>query len=202
MAKNNKRISINSLDNVMKEKFNNRVVDTWNDIEVVMKRSISITETLEFVNNVVMSCFSDSNGFMPEVMDFAVKSNILTKYANFSLPDNLEHRHEIVYCSDAVRFVCQHINMEQLNEIMKSINKKIAYLCNTNTIGIQKQLTELVGSFEKMQESTVNMFSNITPEDITKIVGALDKGVLDEDKLVQAYLKHTTHPEALTEVKE
>lgn len=124
MAKNEKRISITALDKIMKEKFDNQVVDTWNDIEVVMKRNLSITETLEFVNDVVMSCFSDSNGFVPEVMDFAIKSNILSKYANFSLPDKLEHRHEIIYRTDAVFFVCEHINMEQLREITASIDKK------------------------------------------------------------------------------
>lgn len=192
MAKNEKRISISALDKVMKEKFDNQVVDTWNDIEVVMKRNLSITETLEFVNNVVMSCFSDNNGFIPEVMDFAIKSNILSKYANFSLPDKLEHRHDIIYRTDAVFFVCEHINMEQLREITASIDRKIAYLCNTNIMGIQRQMTELIGAFEKMQESTANMFANITPEDMTKIIGALDNGSFSEDKLVQAYLKHMT----------
>lgn len=200
MAKNEKRISINTLDKVMKEKFDNQTIDMWNDIEVVMKRNLSMTETLEFANDVVMSCFSDSNGFIPEVLDFAIKSNILTKYANFTLPDNLEHRHEIIYCSDAVSFVLQHINMEQLREITASIDRKIAYICNTNVMGIQKQMAELVGAFEKMQESTVNMFSSITPDDMTKIIRALDKGGFSEDKLVQAYLKHTT-PKASPEDK-
>lgn len=195
MANNKKRISIRSLDSIIKEKYDNEVVDTWNDIEVVMKRNLSMTETLEFVNDVVTSCFSDLNGFIPEVMDFAIKSNILSKYANFFLPDNLEHRHEIIYHSDAVFFVCQHINMEQLREITASINKKITYLCNSNIMGIQKQMVDLIGAFEKIQENTANIFSRITPDDMTKIVGALEGG-FSEDKLVQAYLKQTTPPEA------
>ena len=202
MAKSEKRISINTVDRIVKEKFDNRVVDTWYDIEVVMKRNLSMTETLEFVNDVVMSCFSDSNGFVPEVVDFATKSNILSKYANFSLPDNLEHRHKIIYQTDAVQFVCSHINRAQLREIMASIDKKIAYLCNTNIMDIQKRMTELVDAFEKMQESTANMFTNITPDDMTNVIGALDKGGFSEDKLVQAYLKHTATPEMVAGVAE
>lgn len=191
MAKNEKKVSISSLDNVVKEQRTEKIVDTWHDIEVTVKPSISFTETLEFANDVTMSCFSDENGFVPEVMDFAIKSNILSKYANFSLPDNLEHRHEIIYNTDAVQFVCQRINMEQLREITASIDRKIAYLCNSNIMGIQRQMTELIGAFEKMQQSTAEMFSNITPEDMIKVIGALDNGAFNEEKLASAYLAQT-----------
>ncbi len=199
MAKSEKKVSINSLNKVMKNQRSEKIVDTWHDIEVTIKPSISFIETLEFVNDVVMSCFSDNNGFVPEVMDFAIKSNILSKYANFSLPDDLEHRHDIIYNSDAVQFVCQRINMEQLREITASIDKKIAYLSNSNVMGIQKQTAELIDAFEKVQQSITKMFSGITPDDMAKIIGALDKDGFSEDKLVQAYLKHSTPSKASPE---
>lgn len=191
MAKSEKKVSINSLDKVMKEQHPEKIVDTWHDIAVTVKPSISFTETLEFVNDVVMSCLSEENGFVPEVMDFAIKSNILTKYANFSLSDDLERRHEIIYNTDVVPFVCQRINMEQLREITVSIDKKIAYLCNSNVVGVQKQMAELIGAFEKMQQSTAEMFANITPEDMEKVIGAMDNGAFNEEKLVRAYLAQT-----------
>lgn len=191
MAKNEKKISIGSLDKVIKENFVNKTTAEWCGLEVTLKHSLSFTEVLEFVNDVVMSCFHEKSGFMPEVMDFAIKSNILSKYANFSLPDNLEHRYEIIYNSDAVDFVCQNINIQQLREITASIDRKISHLCNTNVMNIQKQMMELVSAFENMQQKTSDMFANFTPDDLAKIVGAIDEGGLNEEKIVRAYLEQT-----------
>lgn len=191
MAKNEKKVSINSLDKVIKENFTNKASVEWHGLEVAIKHNLSFTEMLEFVNDVVMSCFQDDGDFVPEVMDFAIKSNILSKYANLSLPDKLEHRYEIIYNSDAVDFVCQNINMQQLREITASIDRKISYLCNTNVMNIQKQMMALVSAFEDMQQKTTDMFSNFTPDDLVKIMGAIDDGGLNEEKVVKAYLEQT-----------
>lgn len=200
MAKNEKKISINSLDKIIKENYNNTTTAVWYDVEVTIKKTLAFKDMLEFVNDVVMSCFQDKSGFVPEVVDFAIKSNILSRYANFSLPDKLEHRYEIIYCTDAVEFVRQFINMEQLNEITASINKKISYLCNTNVMNIQKQIMELVSSFETMQQRTTDMFANLTPEDMAKVLSAFEDGKFSEEKLVEAYLQKTRSPKTEVEV--
>lgn len=196
MAKNEKRVSINTTDTIMKERFGNTATEQWYDAEVKIKRSISFTEMLTFVNDVVMSCFQQDGGFMPEVLDFAIKSNILTKYANFSMPDNLEHRYEIIYNTDAVDFVCRHINMGQLNEIVASVNRKLDYMCNSNVAAIQRQLNKVVESFEDVQQQTAKLFDGISSEDIAKITDAISNGELSGDKIVEAYLKQTKPAEA------
>lgn len=199
MAKNEKKVSINSLDKAIKENFTNQVNAEWRGLEVSIKHNLSFTEVLEFVNDVVMSCFQDDGNFIPEVMDFAIKSNILSKYTNFSLPDKLEHRYEIIYNSDVVDFVCQNINMQQLREITASIDRKISYLCNTNVMNIQKQMMELVSAFENMQQKTADMFANFTPDDLTKIMGALNEDGFNEEKIVKAYLEQTKPVETESE---
>lgn len=199
MAKNEKKVSINSLDKVIKENFTNQVNAEWHGLEVSIKHNLSFTEALEFVNDVVMSCFQDDGNFVPEVMDFAIKSNILSKYTNFSLPDKLEHRYEIIYNSDVVDFVCQNINMQQLREITASIDRKISYLCSTNVMNIQKQMMELVSAFENMQQKTADIFANFTPDDLTKIMGALNEDGFSEEKVVKAYLEQTKPVETESE---
>lgn len=199
MAKNEKKISIASLDRIIKENFDNAAVEQWYDTEVKIKRSISFTEMMEFVNDVVMSCFQDEGGFVPEVLDFAIKSNILTRYANFSMPDNLEHRYEIIYQTDAVDFVCRNINMGQLNEIVASINRKIDYLCNTNVASINRKVTEMVSAMENLQAQTMEVFGGISTDDISKIANAVASGELSGDKIVEAYLNQTKPAEAATE---
>ena len=128
MAKSEKRISISVMDKIIKEHFENTTTEQWYGIEVQIKKTLSFTEMMEFVNDVVLSCFQEDGGFVPEVMDFAIRSNILSKYANFSLPDKLEHRYEIIYMTDIIDLVCSRINGAQLNEIVAYINRKVEFL--------------------------------------------------------------------------
>lgn len=191
VKKRTKKVSIKSLDKVIDENFANVTTMEWHGLEISIKHSLSFTDMLEFVNDVVQSCFNEKNGFVPEVMDFAIKSSILSKYANFSLPDNLKHRYQIIYNSDAVDFVRQNIDTQQLREIVASIDRKISYLCNTNVMSIQKQVMELLSAFENIRQKTSDMFANFTPDDMTKIMGALDNGNFNVEKIVKAYLEQT-----------
>lgn len=198
MAKNEKRVSINIMDKVMKENFQNTLLDTWYGTEIKITKSISFTDMLSFVSDVVNSCFQDDGGFMPEVMDFAIKSNILNRYTNVSMPDNLEHRYELIYCTDVIDFVCQRISAGQLQEIISSVSKKLDYMSDSNVIGIKKKTEELISAFENMQKQTENMFSNVTPDDFSKLIGAIGDGKFSEDKVVEAYLNRTRKAETDT----
>lgn len=189
MAKSEKKVSINQFENVMKEYFQAKTTEQWFDVEVTIRRSLPFAEMLEFANDVVMSCFSETHGFLPEIMDFAVRSNILTRYANFSLPDNLEKRYEMIYNTDAVDFVLAHINMDQLKELLSAINRKIDYQCSTNINYVQKNLADLVSAFEQMQKNTEEMFGNIKPDDFNKVISAIaENGAIDEKKIVDAVM--------------
>lgn len=194
MAKGEKKVSISAVDNIISERFLNVVTEQWYDVEVKMRRSLPFTEVLAFVDDVVQSCFQRNGAYVPEVLDFAIKSNIIGKYTNVSMPDNLEHRYAILYNSDLVDFVCQHINMQQLQEMVSSINRKLAYMCDTNTVSVQNRLNDLISAFETMQEKTDAMFSDVTPDDMTRLVGAIGDGALTEEKIVEAYMKHKNTP--------
>lgn len=194
MAKGEKKVSISAVDNIIGERFLNVVTEQWYDVEVKMRRSLPFTEVLAFVDDVVQSCFQRNGAYVPEVLNFAIKSNIISKYTNVSMPDNLEHRYAILYNSDLVDFVCQHINMQQLQEMVNSINRKLAYMCDTNTVSVQNRLNDLISAFETMQEKTEAMFGDVTPDDMTRLVGAIGDGALTEEKIVEAYMKHKNTP--------
>ena len=189
MAKGEKKVSISAVDNIIGERFLNVVSEQWYDVEVKMRRSLPFTDMLTFVNDVVQSCFQRDGVYTPEVLDFAIKSNIISRYTNVSLPDKLEHRYAILYCSDLVDFVCQHINMQQVQEMVTSINRKLSYMCETNTVAIQNRLNDLVSSFEEMQKQTADVFGGVTQEDVTRLVGAIGNSTLTEERIVEAYMK-------------
>lgn len=190
MAKKEKRISINALEKIAKEQFPESVTEQWFDIEVTIKRSLPLKEMLEFVQEVVDACFTTDGTFVPEIMDFATKSGILTHYANFTLPDNLEKQYWLIYSTGAVDMVCQHINMVQLQEMIGGINRKIDHMCDTDIVATKAKLNDLYEAFVKMGTEVSDLFSGVNAEELQKMVGALGDTELNEEKIVSAYIQH------------
>lgn len=189
MAKTEKKVSIALFDKIAKEHFDNEVTIQWHEAEVKVRRSLPLMDVLAFVDDVVESCFHEQHGFMPEVKDFVIKSNILSRYANFTLPDNLEHRHQMVYCTDAVDAVYKVINTAQLQEIMDAIEDKIQFNCDTRAAEVQKRIEQAADAIEKLLNSTGALFSGITQDDLKALTGAITNGGLDEQKIVKAYME-------------
>ena len=168
----NRRISINAMDSIMKTQYENITTERWNEIDITIKRTISLGDMLSFVNDVVASCFQDNGA----------------KERPFFLPDNLEHRYAILYCTDIVNFVRGYADQEQVDEIINAIHQKVDYLCNTNVRAIQSKLNELISAFDNLQSKTADVFNNISSEDVAKLASVLSSGDLSEDKIVAAYM--------------
>ena len=196
MAKNDKRISIAAFDKVAKEQAVNDTVFDWHGVEITVKYTLGLTDMMEFVHDAAESCFSESGTFVPEVMDFAIKSNILSRYARFTLPDNLEHRYALIYETDAVDVVCEHINERQLLEITASIKRRVNYVCESKVTLIQQKAEEMFMAFEKLQKQSESMFDNVSKEDIQKLLSAVANGGFDEEAVVKAYLAQTKSPDS------
>lgn len=192
MAKTEKKVSIALFDKIVKEHFQNEATIQWHEAEVRVKRTLSLKEMLSFVDEVVGSCFHDELGYMPEVKDFAIKSNILTRYANFSVPDNLEHRYQMVYGTDAVDAVCAVIDTTQLQEIVNSINDKIRFLCDSKANLIQERINAVLETMEEMSNSTKDIFGGLSQDDLAALMSAITEHGLDEKKIVEAYLEQKT----------
>lgn len=191
MAKT-KKISISTFDKIVKESYDPVATVEWHGQEIVIKRTLSFKEMIEFVDSVTKTCFAlNTNAYMPEVKDFAIKSNILEKYANFSLPNNLEHRYELIYFSDAVEVVLNYINHQQFDEVMASIDAKINNLAQSNIEAMNKQMNELYTAFANLQAQLEGLFSGVKTENFNALISAFGNGGLNEDKLVEAYLAKT-----------
>lgn len=188
MAKTEKKVSVTLFDKIAKTHFKNETAIQWHEAEVRVKRTLPLPEMLGFVDNVVQSCFHDELGFMPEIKDFAIKSNVLTRYANFSLPENLEHRYQLICGTDAVDAVCGAIDTTQLQEIVNSINSKIRFLCDSKASLIQERINSVLETLEDMRDSTKDIFGGISKDDMKALVGAMTEHGLDEQKIVEAYM--------------
>lgn len=184
-----KKVSVNAFEAAVTNSYEPLKVIEWNGIEIVIKKTISLKEMLEFVDGVTKSCFNeDTNAYRPEAKDFAIKIYVLEKYANFTLPKNIEMKYDLIYQSDIVSCVISHINVEQYNEIVSAINNKVDNLAQANVEAINSQMNELYNSFNNLQEKIGEIFSGVNPEDVKEIMGYLSDGrAFDSDKIVEVY---------------
>ena len=111
MAKKESRISINKLESVVKENVVSIPMNGAEDVTITIRRTLPLKDMMQFVENVVSSCVNaQAASYTPEIKEFVIRSEILTTYANFNLPSNVEKQYELVYGTDVVVQVMEYIN--------------------------------------------------------------------------------------------
>lgn len=88
--------------------------------------------------------------------------------------------------------VIKHINTRQLDEIIDAINEKVDSTAQANIEAVHKQMNDIYHAFDNLQKQVEQIFANVNSEDMSSFIQAVANDKIDEDKLVQAYVKQTT----------
>lgn len=188
MAKKEPRISINKLEGMLNERIVNVPFQGDSDVEVRIKRNLSLNEMLQFVEDVVSSCVNAESGvYSPEVMWFAIYSGVLTMYANFNLPSSIEKQYDLIYNTDAVEFVMSYINRGQYDEIVDAIRYRIDHERKIMESTMAKKMNDIVERMDSYIQQNESLFESVDEKDMAALVKNLASiGKLDEEKLVRA----------------
>lgn len=191
MSKKMKKITINAFENVMNEMYAPEDVFEWRGIEVTVHKTLSLSDMLSFVDNVAKSCFSKDTGeYEPAAKDFAIRSMVLERYANFTMPASISLQYDLMYKTDAFFAVIEHIDRTQFEVILDAIEDKIEYIKSTNIAAFKKQVADFTSSLEKFESQMDEINSVVGEEGLGKMITALGNAKLDEDNLVRAYLEN------------
>lgn len=189
-----KRISVNAFETIMRNTYNPTTTVEWNGVEIIINKTLSLKEMMKFVNSVVTSCFEkDSNKYLPEIKDFAIRVQILEKYSNFTMPKNVETQYDLVYQTNAVETVLSHIDSCQFHEICDAITRKIDNTAQSNIEAVNKQIAEAYSSIEELTSQFTELFSGVSEADIKAVTEAISNTKLDEEKLVRAFATQVTN---------
>ena len=173
---------------------NNDMVDAeWNGIKFKIKPTLSIKESMEFINNVIDSCFSDDTGeYLPEVRAFATKLNTLEKYTDIEIPEDINISYSLCYTNDLFNVIDENINYDQFLDIESAIYSGIKYRIDANIAAATKQINEVYSAFENLNDKVSELFGAIDNDSISKLVGAIGDGGLglNEDKLIKAIMNN------------
>lgn len=191
MANKMKRISINALEKAVKENTTFKTENvSWNGLEFQVKNQLDLTEMRVFVSSVARACFSAANAsYNPEMKDFAIRSIVIELYTNLNLPSNLDRLYNILYGSDLVFAVYEHIDRRQFDVMMHAIDERIDALVDANISTVNRQIDLLQNAMSELGEKFTDMFDGVEAGDIHKLLGAVAaNGGFDEEKVVNAVL--------------
>lgn len=187
MGKKINKISINSFEKTMKENFSDIVVVKWYGIDIEIRPTISLVDAAEFISNIVSAAISDDGDYMPEFVDFVMRCNVLTKYANFTISDNTEKTYDLVYKTNAFDTVMEQINKRQLDAIMNSSMQKIEFEKQVALSNITRDTIDAIEAINKMQRQMEEILDGISNEDMQRFVNAVGENEIDYDELVRAF---------------
>ena len=203
MAKNKKTISITKFEKTLKENFPSTITVQWHGLDIEVTPTIPMVSMLEFVSSVVDACFMDDGEYVPEVRDAMIRMNVLTRYANFSLPEGIKKPYEFVYAGEAdcaFNAVFEHINQTQYFDICDAIAKRIDYRLESYIGEVQDKLEELVKMLDSAKDGLQGVVDGFSDDDIAGLIKAVSKdGGIDEEKIIAAYLEQREPAEAVAD---
>lgn len=191
MAKT-KKISISDFESALDTQSTvTEILSNSNGVEILIKKSISLDEMIIFIQEVVEACIDGETGeYIPEAYDFAVRVAILTHYANFTMPVNLEKQYWLVYNTTAVEQVLQHINTRQFDDIVRSIDKKIDFMLSIISSSAVSKINEVIAKFNDIATVGENAFKGIDSGTMTKVIQGISKlNNMSEKELATAVIE-------------
>lgn len=191
MANEEKRISISAIERAVKESDDADVVQIeWRGETIPVKRRLNLAEMMAFVDGVASNVFSDDGSYVPEVEGLLRRSAILELYGSFRLPQNIEHRYELLYSPvmrETADMILEQVDQVQYEEILDAIRDRIDYRMNTDIEKANRKVNELISSLLDMESTFKGILGDVSQDDVRALLSSLTKGV-DEEKIVNAYM--------------
>ena len=158
----------------------------WHGETLVIRPLISLAEVVQFVDNVIGDCFGESvEEYHPEVKAFSIARYFIHFYTNLRLPTDIAKQYDLIFGTDILSVVEDHVDYIQKMSINTAIEEKIDMLLDMNVAALNKQLGKISSAIDEVG----NAFGGIDPGDIEKLMQSISEGALDQEKLIGAYLR-------------
>lgn len=177
MAKNIEKVSVNKFETALpSENIISETLSGTEDVIFQVRRTIPLSEMIAFVSEVVTACVDAESGeYIPEAYDFAIRVGVLTHYANFAMPANMDKQYTLVYETRAFDQVAALINITQFNDIVRTIDRKIQFMLGVMSSSAVGKINEVFAKFSDIAMTAEKAFAGTDPSDIQKILSGVSK---------------------------
>lgn len=94
----------------------------WHSKQLVLKQFLPVQDYMTVVHDILRDCQPPDGGEIAlELIDFAIRSNIIAAYAFVELPEDVNKLYYIVYASDLYDVVLANANKKQIDAIIRSV---------------------------------------------------------------------------------
>lgn len=161
----------------------------WKGITFKADYSIDMPKVIEIVKIVTSCCFTEDGEYFYEIAKGLYRFYIVNSYTNLKLM-NFEDTYMMLMQTDLWDTILANVNKEQVEDIWTAIELKFHNIMDFNAKNVEREINNAVASLSQLSEQTVGMFDGINLTEFSAMVGELSEKDLDEEKLMQAYLKH------------
>lgn len=192
-----------NMEKIKAEAFNEYINDYFpgvktidvGGIEVIVKRHLTMEEMIDFVNFVSSNCFQDDDDtYMPELKDFLIRREIITRYTNIELPEEVEAQYAFIYGSDLIsKIIDEVINRNEFNNILQGIDCKIAYIEDVAHKEYKRKIDEIYSSIIAITDQISNIYNDMSTEELTnlmKVVSGMSEGTVSDEKIARAIMQY------------
>lgn len=162
---------------------------TWNGMNIAVKRTIGLKDAIAMVDDIVGMSFLEDGTYVPHMTDFAARINVVFRYTDFALPEDIEQQYELIYATSLYLDVARHIDTIQTNDLMLAAERKIDMMCDSNVLAVRHGIEKLLNTLEGLEQKMESTFNGVSGEDVANLAGAVKKDTVDEAKIVEALLK-------------
>lgn len=80
------------------------------------------------INSVMDACYDKEHDvFIPEMKDFALRVNVVSRYACVDLPEDIAEQHSILYNTDIFDTIVAAVNTAQIETIKETLNALMSH---------------------------------------------------------------------------
>lgn len=185
------RVSVNQFGKICKSLTCDNIIThtiggiDGEDINIEVKRFISLSEFQQFVADVKNNCFDDNGNYYATLKEFMIMVSTLRYFTNIAIPSNWSNLWDSLYQSDIVSVVLNYINTNQYTEILIAIDEQIEYEKLTQ----RKALEEAIKQMNEAVEQIQNMMS---PENMKLIESVMKETVgrnISNEELINTLAK-------------
>lgn len=182
MSKKKNRISVNTLEkycsqlNLVPQEIQMPYGD-GEALSFTVKHLLTMDESIRFIEDVVRECImADDMLIIPLARNFIVKKNLMTYYANFTMPESQSKTYDFVMASSGIiTVILDNIDLDQFNMLCQSIDERIAFE-ERKMIAEQehnvRQITENVSEFVSKMSG---LFDGVDAEQMGNFVTSMGK---------------------------
>lgn len=166
---------------------------TVGDIDIEVKYHLTFDEMVDFVDNVVDSCFQDNGEtYIPEFKDYMIREQIIFWYTNIELPENIRDRYNFLYGSDLIsRIIDEAINRNEFNNILQAIDLQIDHMRDVYHMQYKQKIDEIYSSITGITDQVAKLYEDMSDEqlvDLVKAVAGMTDGSVDDEAIARAMI--------------